>query len=99
MWTDLEKEPDVVGFLGVHIETNQMDNAIKLTQKELTQRICNALPNNSLSPTKTPATARPLHQERDVEICKRYRYGTISERSFSLRHLLCRFRVLSLYSQ
>jgi Reverse transcriptase (RNA-dependent DNA polymerase) len=36
---DLEKESDGASFLGVHIEINQLDNSIILTQNGLAQRI------------------------------------------------------------
>ncbi len=50
----LEKEEDVAGFLGVHIE--RAGNRIKLTQKGLTKRIIEALGADKLPPVSTPAT-------------------------------------------
>ena len=39
----LEIEDSVAGFLGVHIERNEKDGTIKLTQKGLIKRIVDAL--------------------------------------------------------
>jgi hypothetical protein len=35
---ELEVEDSVAGFLGVHIERNNIDNTIKLTQQGLAKR-------------------------------------------------------------
>ena len=50
-----EVENSVAGFLGVHIERNELDGTIKLSQKGLTKRIVEALQIEHLSPKQTPA--------------------------------------------
>ena len=59
---DLEKEDDVAGFLGVHMERDG-DN-IKLTQKGLTKRIIEALGVENASVVHTPAT-KPLPMDKE----------------------------------
>jgi hypothetical protein len=51
---DLQREEDVAGFLGVHID-RRTDGTIKLTQKGLIKRIVDALNINHLPNKKTPA--------------------------------------------
>jgi len=51
---DLQKEEDVAGFLGVHID-RRSDGSIKLTQKGLIKRIIDALNINHLPNKRTPA--------------------------------------------
>ena len=51
---ELQKEEDVAGFLGVHID-RRSDGTIKLTQKGLIKRIVDALNISHLPPKKTPA--------------------------------------------
>jgi hypothetical protein len=60
---DLEKEEDVAGFLGVHIERNEQNNTIKLTQSGLVERIVQALHVGSLGPVDTPAVPESLHKD------------------------------------
>ena len=55
---DLEKEDDVAGFLGVHME-RQGDN-IKLTQKGLTRRIIEALGVDKTGKTQNTPAKEPL---------------------------------------
>ena len=62
---DLESEEDVAGFLGVHIERNEADGSVKLTQKGLIKRIVEALEIEHLYTKKTPATAKPLVLDED----------------------------------
>jgi hypothetical protein len=50
----LQKEEDVAGFLGVHIDRRD-DGSIKLTQKGLIKRIIDALNINHLPNKRTPA--------------------------------------------
>jgi hypothetical protein len=59
---ELEIEESVAGFLGVHIERNDTDSTIKLTQVGLAQRIVDALgiDEKGLPPKQTPAAAEPL---------------------------------------
>ena len=52
---ELEVEISVAGFLGVHIERNELDGTIKLSQKGLTKRIVEALQIEHLRPKQTPA--------------------------------------------
>ena len=59
---DLEKEDNVAGFLGVHME-KQGDN-IKLTQKGLTKQIIEALGVQNAKTANTPASA-PLPMDKD----------------------------------
>jgi len=64
---DLETEDDVAGFLGVHIERNDKNGTIKLTQKGLIKRIIETLEIDHLHGKETPATAEPLVLDEDGE--------------------------------
>jgi hypothetical protein len=57
---DLEEEGNVAGFLGVHLECNEEDGSIKLTQVGLIKRIIDALDLHNKPRKKTPAAARAL---------------------------------------
>jgi hypothetical protein len=83
---DLEEEEDVAGFLGVHIERNDSDGTIKLTQSGLIKRIIEALNLHSQPRKLTPAAAEPLVMDADgdppdditfaVSQCARYVHRT-----------------------
>lgn len=60
----LEKEDNVAGFLGVHIERSN-DGTIHLTQKGLIKRIIDALNVEQLSPTRIPAKRGVLPKDTD----------------------------------
>jgi hypothetical protein len=63
---DLEKEEDVAGFLGVHIERTDQNNTIKLTQSGLAERICEALHVGSLlGSVDTPAVPELCHKDEN----------------------------------
>ena len=62
---ELEIEDSVAGFLGVHIERNDKDGTIKLTQKGLIKRIIDALQIQNLPRKLTPATKEPLVADKD----------------------------------
>lgn len=62
---ELEVEGDVAGFLGVHIERNQEDDSIKLTQKGLIKRIIETLQIEDLPVKHAPAAAEPLVKDAD----------------------------------
>jgi hypothetical protein len=62
---DLEEEGSVAGFLGVHIERNEKDGSIKLTQKGLIKRIIETLNIQHLPIKHTPAAAEPLVLDAD----------------------------------
>ena len=62
---DLEVEDSVAGFLGVHIERNDMDGSIKLTQSGLAKRIVEALDVGHLPRRFTPASSEPLVKDED----------------------------------
>ena len=57
---DLEAESDVAGFLGVHIDRNESNGTIKLTQSGLAKRIIDTLEIDHLYSKETPAAAEPL---------------------------------------
>jgi hypothetical protein len=59
---DLEKENDVAGYLGVHIETR--GDEVKLTQKGLARRIIEATGAHLLKNANTPAS-EPLSMDKD----------------------------------
>jgi hypothetical protein len=59
---DLEKENDVAGFLGVHLE--RQGDSIKMTQKGLTSRIIDALRVRDANTVHTPAK-EPLPLDKD----------------------------------
>ena len=56
----LEIEDSVAGFLGVHIERNNSDGTITLTQKGLIKRIVEALHIGDKPMKRTPASKDPL---------------------------------------
>ncbi|CAJ1948679.1 unnamed protein product [Cylindrotheca closterium] len=61
----VEIEDSVAGFLGVHIERDESNKTIKLTQKGLTERIIEAL-NIDQEPQKhTPALKEPLGKDEN----------------------------------
>jgi len=62
---ELEVEGSVAGFLGVHIECDDTDGSIKLTQKGLIKRIVDTLKFNHLHRKETPASATPLVMDKD----------------------------------
>jgi hypothetical protein len=57
---ELEVEDSVAGFLGVHIERNNTDGSIKLTQQGLIKRIVDALKLGNCARKLTPAASNPL---------------------------------------
>ena len=65
---ELEVENSVAGFLGVHIERNELDGTIKLYQKGLTERIVEALQIDHLRPKQTPATRETLVTDKEGEV-------------------------------
>jgi hypothetical protein len=60
---ELEVEDSVAGFLGVHIERNEKDQSIKLTQTGLTKRIIDALEVSHHPIKHTPAGNEPLTKD------------------------------------
>ncbi len=62
---ELEVEESVAGFLGVHMERNERDGSIKLTQTGLTKRIIEALNIGDLPIKHTPAGREPLVKDAD----------------------------------
>jgi hypothetical protein len=61
----LEVEDSVAGFLGVHIERNQSDRSIKLTQIRLIKRIITALGIEHEHAVYTPTGLTPLTKDSD----------------------------------
>ena len=61
----VEEEDSVADFLGVHIERNEANNSIKLTQKGLTERIIKALHLEQKPKKYTPAKLGPLRKDLD----------------------------------
>jgi hypothetical protein len=61
----LEIEDSVAGVLGVHIERNDRDGTIKLTQVGLTKRIIAALGVEHDPIVHTPTTLVPLVKDSD----------------------------------
>ena len=62
---ELEVGKSVAGFLGVHIETNELDLTVKLTQKGLTKRIVEALQIEHLRPKQTPEAREALVADKE----------------------------------
>ena len=62
---ELEAEDSVAGFLGVHIERNESDQSIKLTQKGLIKRIISSLETDKGIHTPTTVDALPIDPEGD----------------------------------
>ena len=74
----LEVEDSVAGFLGVHIEWNEMDGSIKLTQLGLAQYIVEALDVSQLPWKDTPASMTPLVQDKDGDpLNGAYNYASV----------------------
>jgi hypothetical protein len=63
----LEVEDSVAGFLGVHIERNNLDGSVKLTQSGLAKRVIDALNVTHMLRKFPPATATPLVKDEDGE--------------------------------
>ena len=61
----VEVEDSVAGFLGVHMERDESNSSIKLTQKGLTNRIIKALDIDDKPPKHTPAASDPLGKDPD----------------------------------
>ena len=61
----VEIEDSVAGFLGVHIERDESNKTIKLTQKGLTKRIIEALNIESEPQKHTPALKEPLGKDEN----------------------------------
>jgi hypothetical protein len=57
----LDIEDSVAGFLGVHIERNQSDGSIKLTQVSLIKRIIAALGIENDPAVHTPTSVPNVH--------------------------------------
>jgi hypothetical protein len=64
---ELEVEDSVAGFLGVHIEHNNADGSVKLTQSGLAKHVIDALNVTHMPRKFTPATATPLVKDEDGE--------------------------------
>jgi len=62
----LEVEGSITGFLGVHIECDNKDGSIKLTQKGFIKRIIDTLQIGHLPYKYMPATANPLVKDAEV---------------------------------
>jgi hypothetical protein len=63
---ELQKEEDVAGFLGVHIDRRD-DGSIKLTQKGLIKGIIDAVNINHLPNKRTPAKLGVLSSDPEGE--------------------------------
>ena len=94
---ELEIEDSVAGFLGVHIERNEKDGTIKLTQKGLIKQIVDALQIQHLPQKLTPATKEPLVADKDgMPPQGRFSYPSVigmlqylCPRSLSSRYYVC----------
>ena len=62
---ELEPEDSVAGFLGVHIERDEREGTIKLTQKGLIKRVIDALGTTKGIYTPTTTDALPIDAEGD----------------------------------
>lgn len=62
---ELEVEGSVAGFLGVHLDRDETNQSIKLTQKGLIKRIIEALGTTKKCPTPTTTDALPIDPEGD----------------------------------
>ena len=51
----LEKEDNVAGFLGVHLNVDHNNGTVELTQRGLIDRIINAMGLDDSTSVKTPA--------------------------------------------
>ena len=62
---ELESEDSVAGFLGVHIERDEVNQTMKLAQKGLTKRIIDALGVTRAKPTPAKLEPLPIDAEGD----------------------------------
>ena len=65
----LEKEDNVAGFLGVHLNVDHTDGTIELTQVGLIDRIVSAIVLTDATEVKTPAENGALQTDEDRENC------------------------------
>lgn len=59
----VEIEDSVAGFLGVHIDRDDREGTIKLTQEGLAKRVCDALDSQHQPIKHTPAKKEPLSKD------------------------------------
>ena len=75
---ELEIEDSVAGFLGVHIQRDDREGTIKLTQKGLCKRIIDALQLQGHPAKATPATREPLVADQNgMPAQGKYNYSSI----------------------
>ena len=65
----LEREDNVAGFLGVHLNVDHTDGTIELTQVGLIDRIVFAMGLTDATEVKTPAECGALQKDEDGENC------------------------------
>ena len=93
---DLEVEGSVAGFLGVHIERNEQDDSIKLTQRGLAKRIIDTLQIDHLPKKHTPAACQSScngcgwrSTRWYLQLLKCGGNATIPTSSLKTRHIIC----------
>ena len=75
---ELDVEDSVAGFLGVHIERDNTQGTIKLTQQGLIKRILEALQVGDLERSCTPALSKPLVEDKEGDPPQgRYNYASV----------------------
>ena len=65
----LEREDNVAGFLGVHLNIDHTDGTIELTQVGLIDRIVSAMGLTDATEIKTPAEYGARQKDEDGENC------------------------------
>ena len=75
---ELDVEDSVAGFLGVHIERDETQGTIKLTQQGLIKRILTALQVGDLDRSFTPALSKPIVEDKNGDPPQgRYNYASV----------------------
>ena len=75
---ELEIEDSVAGFLGVHIQRDDKEGTIKLTQKGLCKHIIDALQLHGYPAKATPATREPLVADQNgMPAQGKYSYSSV----------------------
>ena len=74
----MEKEDNVAGFLGVHLNVDHNNCIVELTQRGLTDRIINAMGLDDSTSVKTPAEYGALPKDENSDSCNStFNYSSI----------------------
>ena len=74
----LEKEDNVAGFLGVHLDVDHNNGTVELNQRGLVDRIINAMGLDDSTSVKTPAEYGALPKDENSDSCNStFNYSSI----------------------